>query len=99
MAGKLIGPLMVRGIDTLFGGQHRARGVITVSGAQARRRVIVFDRATGLPLREIWSAASGNYEAKYLKNVPQGYVIVAFDSGNNPKNAAIADLVTPEPMP
>lgn len=99
MAGKLISTLMVRGIDTLFGGNHRVRGAVTVSGAPQRRRVIVFDRASGLPLREIWSDASGAYEAKYLKNVPQGYVIVAFDLGANPKNAAIADLVTPEPIP
>ena len=81
------------------GGAHRITGTVTERGAAGVYRVRLFDRKTALCLRETWSAADGSYAFNNLANQPNGYFAVAFDDGANPLNAAIADLITPEPMP
>lgn len=81
------------------GGRQRVRGTITELGVPGPYRVRLFDRRTGRLLRETWSAADGAYQFAGIAYRPQGYVVVAHDRGADPLNAAIADLVTPEPMP
>lgn len=50
-------------------------------------------------MRETWSDATGKYTFEWIAHLEKGYFLVAHDHGNDPLNAAIADLVTPEPMP
>lgn len=83
----------------LFSGLHRITGTVTELGAAGAYRVRLFDRQTALCIRETWSAADGAYVFNNIANQPNGYFAVAFDDGANPLNAAIADLITPEPMP
>ena len=81
------------------GGFHRITGTVTELGAAGVYRVRLFDRRSAQCLRETWSAADGSYAFPNVANQPNGYFAVAFDHGENPLNAAIADLITPEPMP
>lgn len=98
MAGRLLlWPLIRR--DAEDGGSHRIRGTITEDGAAGARRVRLFNRLDGRLLRETWSGADGAYRFDRLAYRDQGYIVIVHDRGANPKNAAIADLVTPEPMP
>lgn len=98
MAGRLLlWPLIRR--DAEDGGSHRIRGTITEDGAVGARRVRLFDRTTGRLLRETWSGADGTYRFDRVAYRAQGYTVLAHDHGANPKNAVVADLVTPEPMP
>ncbi len=98
MAGRLILSPLIRG-DAVDGGSHRIRGTVTEDGAVANRRVRLFSRVDGRLLRETWSAADGSYLFNRIAYRYQGYTVIVYDHGANPKNAAIADLVTPEPMP
>ncbi|MCO5763771.1 MAG: hypothetical protein NHG36_20095 [Chromatiaceae bacterium] len=59
----------------------------------------MFDRLSARCLRESWSGNDGAYAFNNIAYRPNGYFIVAYDHGDNPLNAAIADLITPEPMP
>lgn len=81
------------------GGWHRITGTVTELGAVGAYRVRLFDRKTALCIRETWSAADGVYAFEHLAYQANGYFAVAFDHGASPLNAAIADLITPEPMP
>lgn len=80
-------------------GQHRITGTVTELGAPGVYRVRLFNRLTAKCLRETWSSADGSYVFNHLANQPNGYFAIAFDHGASPLNAAIADLITPEPMP
>lgn len=82
-----------------FGGLHRITGTVTELGAAGAYRVRLFDRRTALCIRETWSATNGAYSFTNMAYQPNGYFAVAFDHGASPLNAAIADLITPEPMP
>lgn len=102
MAGRLLlWPLIRR--DAEDGGSYRVRGTITEDGAVGARRVRLFDRTTGRLLREIWSGADGAYRFDRMAYREQGYIVLVHDDGGNgpggQKNAVVADLVTPEPMP
>lgn len=85
--------------DLEAGGCYRIAGTADELGVLGRYRVRLFDRVSGRPLRETWSDSAGNYAFNYIAYRAQGYFVVAFDHGDSPLNAAIADLVTPEPMP
>lgn len=80
-------------------GNYRIVGTVTESGIPGAYPVRLYDRQTGRLLAETQSAANGDYAFSSLVNRLNGYFTVAHDYGNNPLNAAIADLVTPEPMP
>lgn len=82
-----------------LGGFHRITGTVTELGAAGVYRVRLFDRRTAMCVRETWSAANGTYAFDHLENQPNGYFAIAHDHGASPLNAAIADLITPEPMP
>lgn len=85
--------------DMVDGGGHQIVGTVDEMGVAGAYRVRLFERRTGRCVRETWSAADGSYSFPYLAYRDQGYFAVAFDYGDNPLNAAIADLITPEPMP
>ncbi len=85
--------------DLYDGGLYRIRGIVTEMDVPGAYRVRLFDRQSGRCLRQLQSAADGTYAFNYLAYRPQGYFAVAYDAGESPLNAAIADLIIPEPMP
>lgn len=86
-------------LDLQDGGLYQISGTVDELGQLGAYRVRLFDRVSGRLLREQFSDASGNYSFQYLANRPLGYILIAHDHGDDPLNAAIADLVSPEPMP
>lgn len=85
--------------DMVDGGSYRVTGAVDELGVLGRYRVRLFDRISGRLTRETWSAADGAYAFENIAYRAQGYILVAHDHGDSPQNAAIADLITPEPMP
>lgn len=85
--------------DTRHGGNYRIVGTVTELGVPGAYRVRLYDRRTALLARESWSDSSGNYAFNFIAYRDKGYFAVAHDNDGNPLNAAIADLITPEPMP
>lgn len=85
--------------DIEDGGAYRVAGTVDELGVVGRYRVRLFDRISGRILRETWSDADGAYAFNYIAYRAEGYFAVAFDHGASPQNAAIADRITPEPMP
>jgi len=81
------------------GGACRITGTVTELGVSGSYRVRLFDRSSARCIYETWSSSGGAYTFNYIADRPNGYFVVAHDRGANPLNAAIADLVTPEPMP
>lgn len=85
--------------DMRHGGGYRIVGTVTELGVPGAYRVRLYERRTGLLARETWSDAAGNYAFEFIASPDLGYFAVAHDNDGNPLNAAIADLITPEPMP
>jgi hypothetical protein len=85
--------------DMRHGGVSRIVGTVTELGVPGAYRVRLYDRRTALLVREAWSDSSGNYAFNFIAYREDGYFAVAHDNDGNPLNAAIADLITPEPMP
>lgn len=85
--------------DIYDGGAFRITGNVDELGVMGAYRVRLFDRQSARCIRETWSAADGSYEFPYIAYRYQGYFAIAYDHGDSPLNAAIADLITPEPMP
>lgn len=85
--------------DIQDGGVYRIVGNVYESGVLGAYRVRLFERQSGRCIREKWSDASGVYSFNYIAYLANGYFAVAYDHGDNPLNAAIADLITPELMP
>lgn len=82
-----------------FCGSYKITGTVTELGIVGSYIVKLFDRKTGRVIRKTLSRSSdGYYEFLNLHHQINGYFAVAFDHGDNPLNAAIADLITPEPM-
>lgn len=87
------------GRDMAMGGTYRIVGTVAEVGVAGPYRVRLHGRRSGLLVRETWSAADGSYSFPLIAYHLNGYYAIAFDHGDNPLNAAIADLITPEPMP
>lgn len=85
--------------DLADGGQYRIRGTVTEVGLVGRYPVCLYDRYSSRLVRKTFSSADGSYAFNHIAYRPNGYFAIAFDHGDNPLNAAIADLITPEPMP
>jgi hypothetical protein len=85
--------------DIYDGGAFRIVGNVDELGIAGPYRVRLFDRQSARCIRETWSAADGSYSFPYIAYRQNGYFAVAYDHGDNPLNAAIADLITPELMP
>jgi hypothetical protein len=81
------------------GGASRITDLVDRLGVLGRYRVRLHDRLTGRLLRETWSNAAGAYAFNWIADRPNGYTVVAFDHDPlDPKNAAVADLISPTPM-
>lgn len=85
--------------DMRHGGNYRIVGTVTELGVPGAYRVRLYERRTALLVREAWSDSNGNYAFNFIAYRDKGYFAVAHDNDGNPLNAAIADLITPEPMP
>lgn len=72
-------------------------------GVPGRYPVRLYNRASGALLRESKSnATTGGYQFQFLPYLERGYQVIALDdpaTRSDPKNAAIADLMTPEAIP
>lgn len=86
------------GADLIDGGHYHITGTIDELGTPGKYRVRLFDRQSARCIRETWSDENGQYAFEWLAYRDKGYFVVGYDHGDNPLNAAIADLVTPELM-
>lgn len=86
-------------VDIYDGGIYRIVGIVMKSGVAGSYRVRLFDRQSARCIRETWSNQDGSYAFNNIAYCYRGYFVIAFDHGNSPLNAAIADLFTPKPMP
>ena len=96
MAGRILNTLVRR--DIYDGGAYQITGTVEELGAVGSYRVRLFDRQSGRCIRERWSSSDGSYFFPYIAYRESGYFTVAYDHGDNPLNAAIADYLTPELM-
>lgn len=85
--------------DCQYGGKYRIHGIVDRLGIVGSYRVLLFNKQSAYCIRETNSSADGTYAFNYISYIANGYFIIAFDYVNNPLNAAIADLITPELMP
>lgn len=82
---------------------YRILSTVDRMGVPGKYPVRLYERPGGTLLRETKSAASdGAYRFDFLPYAERGYMVVALDdpaTRSDPKNAAVADLMTPEAMP
>jgi len=98
MAGRFMTTTLRR--DMEYGGAQRISDYVSRLGVVGVYRMRLFARLNGVLIREKISDADGLYDFPYIKYIERGYFIVAHDhTSGDQRNAAIADLVTPEPMP
>lgn len=95
-AGKIL--LLPASCDPVFGGHHRIASTVDRLGSPGPYPVRLYHRPTGRLVRASRSDANGNYAFEAIKYEADGYFAVAHDTNGEPLNAAIADLLTPEPM-
>ncbi|GIK34525.1 MAG: hypothetical protein BroJett010_10840 [Gammaproteobacteria bacterium] len=75
--------------------KHRVKGVI--ADAPLARRVLLFDEATYVVVRETWSdAVTGAYSFDHIDPVPR-YLVIAFDH-QRLHRAVVADKLRAQPM-
>lgn len=92
-------PLRFLRADQQDCGVYQITGTVDELGVAGAYRVRLFDRISARCIRETWSDASGAYAFQNIAYRYRGYFVIAYDHGDNPHNAAIADLMTPEAMP
>lgn len=82
-------------------GEFRIAGTVDRLGVAGRYHVSLHLRRSGRKIRETMSDAAGNYAFERIpyRTGECSYFVAAFDHSDNPLNAAISDLITPEPMP
>lgn len=99
MAGRLLNTLLRRDLE--FGGAYQIVGTAQRLGANTRKRIRLYDRRSGIPIRETWSGADGAFAFEHLKNAPEAYIVMELDDLSNDPwlDPACADRVTPEAMP
>jgi len=74
-------------------GDYRITGAVKELGKAGKYRLRLFDRQSSLCVRETWSALDGSYCFDCISDAV--YFIVAYDHGDSPLNASIADNVQP----
>lgn len=86
--------------DMEYGGSYRIAGTVDEMGVLGRYRVRLYDRKIGALVRETFSdTVTGAYSFQNIALKTNGYFAVAFDHADPWRNAAIADLITPEAIP
>ncbi len=99
MAGHLLLTPLAR-CNFSVSGWYRITGIVDRLGVVGSYHVALFDARNQQLLADTWSTSAGAYTFDYLAYIPNGYFVVAHDrQTGGPFNAAIADLITPEPMP
>lgn len=98
MSGRLALSLGIRR-DIENGGGYKISNSVTRMRVAGKYRVRLFSRQTGWIVRETFSGDDGGYSFERIAYRYKGYFAVAHDHDDDPLNAAIADLITPEPMP
>lgn len=99
MAGRA--PIILRA-DPVHGGHYRINTSESSVGAHGRYKVYLYLRnntGVGLCLQSGLSTLEGTYTFNNVKYVEEGYTIIAFYLEDQPANAVVKDLVTPEAMP
>lgn len=92
-------------VDVFDGGDHLAHGTAAEREGDGEPvlghyRVQLFVRAGSRCIRETWSdPVTGVYQFPNIKYLKNGYFIILFDHGSDPKTAVVADYYTPDPMP
>ena len=88
--GRVIG--QKPSVDVVYGGLLAITGTVTVNGVQAKKRVLLLDRKTGIVCRSTTSAADGSYS---FGNLRAGkYCVLSFDDTLS-FNAKVADNIEP----
>lgn len=82
-----------------FSGNYQIVGTVDRLGLAGSYKIRLFDRKTGICIGDTFSNSTGAYAFTGLSYRANRYFVVAYDHSGTPLNAAIADLVTPEPMP
>lgn len=82
-----------------YGGIYQIRGTVSRENIPGKYKVVLFDAFSKLMVAQKNSDNDGSFVFTHLKYIDNGYFLVAYDHTGTPLNAAIADLVTPEPMP
>jgi hypothetical protein len=87
--------------DVMFGGAHRIPVTTKRQGVPCKKRVLLIDRLTGNPVRELWTGSDGLSSFDWIKDIEEGYLVIELDdlSYDPWKDPACADRVTPEAMP
>lgn len=83
-----------------YGGSTQIKGTITKLGVAVNRRWACLDRISLKIIAIGRSDDSGNYFIRYLRYFPNRYLMFAIDDliDSGTLNAAVADLITPEPI-
>jgi hypothetical protein len=88
--------------DWLWGGRHEISSTVVKLGkGPGRYRVRLIERRGGNVIRETFSdRVTGAYSFPFIKHMVDGYMTMAVDGNAADRvNAAIADFLTPDPMP
>lgn len=96
MTNSILSPIL-KGNEFDYG-LYRIVGTVARLGVAGVYRVRLFDHRTARCIYETWSDNQGHYAFNYLTS-NYSYFVIAFDGIPDSLNAAIADLVIPEPMP
>lgn len=81
------------------GGSYQISGTVSELGVVGRYQVHLFRRGSSRLIATTWSGTDGGYVFTRISYQYQGYFTVAFDHAEPLHNAAIADMITPVPMP
>lgn len=79
--------------DIYYGGADTIQGVVTIENIPGSRRVRLFDKSTGLFIKETWSSATGEYTFSNLDGSRE-YFVVAHDHLRL-YNAVVQDMLVP----
>lgn len=74
-------------------GNYRIVGTVKELGVAGAYRVRLFDKQSARCIRETWSKLDGSYCFDNIADTE--YFVVAYDHGDDPKNAQIFDFVRP----
>jgi hypothetical protein len=98
--GDISGRIMVGTLrtDLEFGGGYKIMGITQRLGVPCKKLVRLYDRKSGVLVKELWSNNNGTFVFDYLKYQVESYVVIEFDDvDQNPWiDPACADRVTPE---